>query len=73
MRKTFVPLSVRRKVTEAIKTAQPLYTDQTLASAQAEAAIDALDEFMQGLIVDPPEYTFPHPSYDRDRLQKEGN
>lgn len=73
MRKTFVPLSVRRKVTDAIEKARPLYKDQTLASAQAEAAIDALDEFMQGLILDPPEYTFPHPSYDRNRLQKEGN
>ena len=73
LRKTFVPLSVRRKVTDAIETARPLYRDQTLASAQAEAAIDALDGFMLSLVSDPSKYVFPYPRYDRNRLQEDSN
>lgn len=64
-----VPLSVRRGVYEAIKAARPGYADQTLASAQGEAAIEALGPFMESLVSDSSENPVTQPADDRDRLE----
>lgn len=70
-RPVHIPLSVRKKVAAAIKAARPGYDDQTVDSAQAEAAIDALQPFLVKLI-DATENTFPKPTHDSDRLQDGG-
>lgn len=72
-REVFVPLSLRRKVTDAIENARPGYSDQTLASAQAEAAIDALRPFMNELLADSPDQALPGPSDDGDGLENGGH
>lgn len=72
-REVFVPLSLRRKVTDAIENARPGYSDQTLASAQAEAAIDALRPFMNTLLADSPDQALPGPSDDGDGLENGGH
>lgn len=58
----FIPLSLRRKVTDAIEAARPGYADQTLASAQAEAAIEALRPFMEALVAETPNQSLLNPS-----------
>lgn len=69
IRPVFVPLSIRRAVTDAIQAAERDYSDQTVASAQAEAAIDALQPFMERLRAGQPEYTIPAPGDQSDSLQ----
>lgn len=68
-----VPLSLRRKVTDAIEAARPGYADQTLASAQAEVAIEAMRPFMEGLLAETPNQPFPNPSDDGDGLEDGGH
>lgn len=72
-REVFVPLSLRRAVTDAIEAARPAYRDQTLASAQAEAAIDAMRPFVEKLLAGAPHQPLPNPSDDGDGLENGGN
>ena len=69
----FIPLSLRRKVTDAIEAARPGYADQTLASAQAEAAIEALRPFMEALVAETPNQPLLNPSDDGDGLENGGH
>ena len=69
----FIPLSLRRKVTDAIEAARPGYADQTLASAQAEAAIEAMRPFMEGLLAETPNQPLLNPSDDGDGLENGGH
>lgn len=68
----FIPLSLRRKVTNAIEAARPAMR-KTLASAQAEAAIEAMRPFMEGLLAETPNQTLPNPSDDGDGLENGGH
>lgn len=68
-----IPLSLRREVTDTIEAARPGYADQTLASAQAEAAIEAMRPFMEGLLAETPNQPFPDPSDDGDGLENGGH
>ena len=65
-RDLWVPLSVRRKVHDAIRDVKPVGT--TKEWAQAEAAIDALVPWILGLL-DTPESAVTKPTNNSDSLE----
>ncbi|WP_406714747.1 hypothetical protein [Trueperella pyogenes] len=68
-RDLWIPLSIRRRVADAIATAQPAdYGQTTIDWARAEAACGALTPFILSL-VDAPESAITKPTNNSDSLE----